>query len=96
MHNNKKSPHMVTFLLLIIGGLNWLVFGIFQIEIGYLFGGADALISRAIYILVGLAAIYEIATHKQNCRACGSSKSGEHKANEASNTPQEPPQAPQV
>ncbi len=62
---------MVTFILVIIGGLNWLLVGLFNWDIGAIFGGTDAVISRLIYILVGLSAIYEIATHKSRCTDCG-------------------------
>jgi hypothetical protein len=65
-----KSLHMVAFILLVIGGLNWLLVGLFGVDIGALFGGMDALISRLIYVLVGLAAIYEAVMHKQNCKYC--------------------------
>ncbi len=68
-----KSLHMVAFILLVIGGLNWLLLGIFGWEIGTLFGGMSAVVSRVIYVLVGIAAIYEIATHRQNCKSCASS-----------------------
>jgi uncharacterized membrane protein YuzA (DUF378 family) len=63
--------HKLAFILLIIGGLNWLLAGIFSWEIGQIFGGMSALISRIIYILVGLAALYELFTHKKNCKECG-------------------------
>lgn len=63
---------MLTFILLVIGGLNWLLQGVFGWEVGSLFGGQDALVSRIIYILVGLSAIYEIVIHKSACRFCGS------------------------
>ena len=62
---------MLTFLLLVVGGLNWLLQGLFGWEIGSLFGGMDMVISRVIYILVGLSAIYEIGTHKSTCKMCG-------------------------
>lgn len=68
-----KTLHMVAFIILVIGGLNWLLFGVFGWEIGTLLGGMSAIVPRVIYVLVGLAAIYEIATHKQNCKACVSS-----------------------
>ena len=67
-----KALHLITWILLIIAGLNWLLQGVFQWEVGDLFGGSDMMISRAIYILVGLSAIYELATHKNNCKLCGS------------------------
>lgn len=62
--------HKAAFILLIIGGLNWLLQGIFSWEIGQIFGGMDAAISRIIYVLVGLSAVYELFTHKKNCKAC--------------------------
>ncbi|HEY4483148.1 MAG TPA: DUF378 domain-containing protein [Candidatus Paceibacterota bacterium] len=62
--------HKVSFILLVIGGLNWLVLAIFSWDIGMLFGGQGATISKLIYILVGLAALYEIFTHKSQCKAC--------------------------
>ncbi len=66
-----KGLHIISFILLIVGGLNWLLLALFSWEIGMLFGGMSALISRVIYVLVGLAAIYELVTHKKNCKACG-------------------------
>lgn len=65
-----KGLHMLAFLLLVIGGLNWLLVGLFQWDVGELFGGMDAMISRVIYVLVGLSAIYLAITHKQDCKTC--------------------------
>ena len=62
--------HSVTFILLIIGGLNWLLVGVLSWDIGQIFGGQAAAISRIIYILVGLSAVYEIVTHKNRCKEC--------------------------
>lgn len=62
--------HKITFILLIVGGLNWLLLGVFGWEVGELFGGQEAIISRIVYILVGLAAVYEIVSHKKICREC--------------------------
>ena len=67
-----KSLHIVTFVLLAVGGLNWLLVGLFGWDIGSIFGGQDALVSRVIYVLVGLSEIAEIVAHKGNCKACGS------------------------
>ncbi len=66
-----KGLHMVTFFLLVVGGLNWLLLGLFGWDIGKLFGGQMALFSRIIYILVGFSALYEISIHKSICRLCG-------------------------
>lgn len=67
-----KMVHMVTFLLLVVGGVNWLLYGLLGWEIGSLVGGMDSMIAKVIYILVGLSAIYELVTHKKNCKECGS------------------------
>ena len=72
---NKKGLHCVAFILLVIGGLNWLIFGLLGKEIGYLLGGMDSTWSTIVYVLVGLAALYEIFTHKKNCKKCDSGSS---------------------
>ncbi len=66
-----KKLHTLTFILLAIGGVNWLLVGLFGWDVGALFGGMSAPLSRIIYVLVGVSAIYEIATHKKNCGECG-------------------------
>ncbi|MDD5318327.1 MAG: DUF378 domain-containing protein [Candidatus Pacebacteria bacterium] len=65
-----KATHMIAFILLAIGGLNWLLVGLFGWDIGQIFGGQAAAISRIIYVLVGLSALFEIFTHKRNCKNC--------------------------
>lgn len=65
-----KNLHTITFILLAIGGLNWLVLALTNWEIGQLFGETGNIVSKIIYILVGLSAIYEIATHKSRCKNC--------------------------
>ena len=71
MMGKKNGLHMVTFLLLVVGGLNWLLVGLFQWDIGMLFGGMAMTVSRVIYVLVGLSALYEVIMHKKNCMCCG-------------------------
>lgn len=70
-----KALHMIALILLVIGGLNWLLVGLFMWDIGAIFGGQDAWISRLVYILVGLSAILILATHKKDCRGCAPSGS---------------------
>lgn len=65
-----KALHMVTFILLVVGGLNWLLQGALGWEIGSLIGGMDKPLAKIIYVLVGLSAIYQAATHKSYCREC--------------------------
>ena len=49
----------IALILAIIGGLNWGSIGIFRFDIvAAIFGGQTATVSRVIYTLVGLAAIW--------------------------------------
>ncbi len=52
----------ISLILLIIGGLNWGSVGIFQFDIvAWICGGQTGIISRIIYTLVALAAIWCIS-----------------------------------
>jgi uncharacterized protein len=67
---NNKVVHMVAFILLVVGGLNWLLVGLFEMDlVARIFGGVPML-AKAVYILVGLSAIYEIMNHKKSCTMC--------------------------
>ena len=58
----KNTIGMVVGILLIVGGLNWGVIGLFNLDIiATIFGGTAALGAKAVYILVGLAAVYKLA-----------------------------------
>lgn len=48
----------LAYLLLVIGGLNWGLIGAFNYNLVDKIFGYESAISRIIYILVGLAAIY--------------------------------------
>lgn len=65
-----KTLHSIAFILLIIGGLNWLLVGLFNWDIGIIFGGQGAAISRIVYILVGLSALFIMFTHRSDCKQC--------------------------
>lgn len=53
--------NIVTLVLLIIGGINWGLVGLFQFDlVAAIFGGEAAILSRIIYILVGLSALWQI------------------------------------
>ena len=49
----------LALILSVIGCVNWGLIGIFQFDlVAWLFGGQDAIISRIIYTLVGLAGLW--------------------------------------
>jgi len=51
----------LSLILVIIGALNWGLIGLFQFDlVASLFGGHDAILSRIIYSLVGLAGLFAI------------------------------------
>jgi uncharacterized membrane protein YuzA (DUF378 family) len=64
-----KALHMTAFTLLVIGGLNWLLVGFGWNLVDAIFG-AGSVLSRIIYILVGISAIIELVGHRKNCRTC--------------------------
>ena len=48
----------ILLLLVIIGGLNWGIYGIWGFDaVGWLLGGSLGWLARAVFIVVGLAAI---------------------------------------
>ncbi|EOS54666.1 MULTISPECIES: DUF378 domain-containing protein [Paenibacillus] len=54
-----KTLNAIALALLIVGGLNWLLVGLFQYDlVAGIFGGQDSTMSRIIYTLVGISAIY--------------------------------------
>ncbi|MEK7107493.1 MAG: DUF378 domain-containing protein [Patescibacteria group bacterium] len=63
--------HTTAFILLVVGGLNWGLTAV-GFNVVNLLVGSWPIVEQIVYILVGLAAIYEVATHKKNCKDCGS------------------------
>ena len=52
----------IALILAIVGGLNWGSIGLFRFDIvAWLFGGQTATVSRVVYTLVGLAALWCIS-----------------------------------
>ena len=65
-----KSLHMVAFVLLVVGGLEWGLhaFGYNPVD---MLGSSIAML---VYVLVGLSAVFEAVTHKNNCKHCSAEK----------------------
>jgi uncharacterized membrane protein YuzA (DUF378 family) len=56
-----RAVNLITLVLLIVGGLNWGLVGLFDFDlVAAIFGEMSAL-SRLVYVLVGLSAIVQIA-----------------------------------
>lgn len=72
--------HTIAFILVMVGALNWGLVGLG----GFLGGnwnvvnlilGSWPTIEWLVYVLVGVAAVYELVSHKKNCKAYGTSGS---------------------
>ena len=62
-----KYLHSISFILLVVGGLNWLLIGLFNMNAVMYLGDA---LAKVVYVLVGLGGIYEVVTHKSRCKDC--------------------------
>ena len=52
----------ISLILTIVGGINWLLVGLFQFDlVAYICGGQAGMISRVIYTVVGIAALWCIS-----------------------------------
>lgn len=71
--NTMKLVHMVAFLLLVVGGLNWGA-SAFGYNVVHMVVGSMPSVERVVYLLVGLSAVIEVVTHKGNCKMCGGPK----------------------
>lgn len=65
-----KILHMVAFLLVIIGALNWGLVGLLNLNLVNAVLGSAPTIEKVVYILVGLSAVYIGATHMSDCKTC--------------------------
>lgn len=66
-----KALHKISFVLVVVGAINWLLVGL-----GLGANGAGIVaylpetIANIVYILVGVAGILVVATHKKSCSDC--------------------------
>ncbi len=67
---DSKGLHMVAFVLLLVGGLNWGLWGLLNINLVEWLLGAWPMVVRLVYVLVGLSAVYLAATHQGVCAYC--------------------------
>ena len=60
-----KLFDVIAAVLLVVGGLNWGMVGVFQFDlVAAIFGGSDAILSRIVYTLVGFSALYQALSLK--------------------------------
>ncbi len=58
-----KAIDVIVAVLVVVGGLNWGLVGVFQFDlVAAIFGGQASVLSRIVYTLVGVCAVYQALT----------------------------------
>jgi uncharacterized membrane protein YuzA (DUF378 family) len=58
-----KALDILAATLLVVGGLNWGLWGAFEFDlVAAILGGNTAILAKAVYVLVGLAGVYQAAS----------------------------------
>lgn len=65
-----KIIKKIAFVLVIIGGLNWGIYGLIGYDLVDVFIGSIPMIARILYVLIGLSALYLIINKYTVCRCC--------------------------
>jgi uncharacterized membrane protein YuzA (DUF378 family) len=72
---DKKTLHMIAFVLVAVGGINWGLIGLGNLmaadwNVVHMILGSSAMLETVVYVLVGLATAYIVFNHKQDCKWC--------------------------
>jgi uncharacterized membrane protein YuzA (DUF378 family) len=62
--NNRSTmtATWIAFWLLVVGGLNWLLVGLLRFDLVAAIFGVGSPVSRLVYVLVGISAVYCVVT----------------------------------
>lgn len=61
-----KTLDIVALVLVVIGGLNWGLVGFLRFDlVAWIFGGIEAPLSRVVYSLVGVAALFVLVIFRK-------------------------------
>lgn len=63
--------HYVAMTLLWVGGLNWGLVGLLDLNLVDSVLGAGSVLTKLVYILVGVSAVFTVLTHQKDCKICG-------------------------
>jgi uncharacterized membrane protein YuzA (DUF378 family) len=55
-----RIVNVITLILLVVGGLNWGLVGLFEFDLVAAIFGPMSPLSRVVYVLVGLSALWQI------------------------------------
>ena len=65
-----KILHIVAFILLVVGGLNWGLVGLFNYNLVESLLVSWSMVVTLVYVLVGASAVLLFVTHKSDCKTC--------------------------
>ena len=71
---DKKTLHLITYSLVVVGALNWGLWGLFNFNLVNSLLGSWPSVEKLVYLLVGASAIYDFAGHMKYCKYCGERK----------------------
>ena len=64
-----KFLDRIALFLIIVGGINWGLVGIFNFDlVAYLFGGSAASISRILSVVIAICAVWCVSLYFRNTR----------------------------
>jgi uncharacterized membrane protein YuzA (DUF378 family) len=68
-----KKPSVldwIALILLVIGGINWALVGLFHLDLVATVFGLDTTLSRIVYVVVGISAVYVLVRSLVCCKKC--------------------------
>lgn len=65
-----KWLHMVAFLLVVVGALNWGLVALFNMNVVDAVFGMGSQLGQVVYVLVAVSGLYLLFTHKDGCKVC--------------------------
>jgi uncharacterized membrane protein YuzA (DUF378 family) len=95
-----KTVNFIAYILLIVGGLNWGLVGLFNIDLVAIILGSIPALQNVVYILVGVSAVlFAIKHSKKCCNTCDaepSKKSDSNIFNNYQDLPRHIPRSPRT
>lgn len=65
-----KWLHVVSFLLVVVGALNWGLWGLLNVNVVNMLVGSMPVVEKLVYVLVGASGVLLLVTHKNDCKVC--------------------------
>lgn len=65
-----KTVHILSFILVVVGAINWGLVGLFNMNLVVAILGGSPMLVELTYIVVGAAGVYLLLTHNGDCKTC--------------------------